>query len=969
MPEVRDDPRQRWLYEFDGPTVDLQRDRSKVRMPNLVESVGTDGRFLGAIRPFPGFADDSVHGVESPGVSGVKLAKFVTVQKGLSDHVLRGIVFVANNTALHTINPVSASGTPASSTDYVWQSIGSDVYVLQRNTRSGANADTTNLAPKFHQPTHVSVDGSNLTFREAGTLSAGEWSWRTDSTVGGEYTIHVKLSGEVDPNKRLMKFEKSADAVYFSYYDSEEEDSGLVTLDDFALTGHLDDTVFTDYDVCSNGRYIYFVGRGASMEPVNRAYWWDFAYTEWQVANEQFESRHAGVFYGDNQYDAGDDTTDRIINIQRRPDNTINPDPTLGGIGLPVYYRFGVELVSRKHNLRSRFAFSAKQLFQAGDSAQYVELDTDNLRAPFKWNSDGQRVWDGSYLDQCSNHWGLQTWDGLRTYRSVGDATNISPTLDLTGEIFFEGFGANSVRHEEEDRPKYLADIILDTTLVEQDDFPAAGTDSVVQMGGLSGIELTDNALARTNFSYNPFLDAVGPMPSSTRISPLGNGLLVVAHPTAKADPEKDWHYEGSLPQTLRYSSFVKNEPENFPTSNVYRSDEAGEVFLSLEPTGDYVFACGRAGQYRVLRSGSQVAIIRLHDKVCGVSRWGQTGIGNSLFILTTSGFKEIDGNSGAIRSMSALDRMVFDEREWGSTLSSVHVEYDSVMGCLVLLNTATDEAVLLWEATGAITTLEGCPWDFLTSGPDAVSGEARRVYFVMSDGRVHTIDVNREMARVTMFGLTQADIDAQNSPGVTFTDCNLFVQSGTSTTLTLDVPIAGSGPVWPNDSEGFRFYFLTGPLKGQFGTITSVDGSNVATVSGLDCTSAVEGNMVSIGPVVFRVTCPQLDDSPGRYDLFTRKKAKAMSVSLTNMDPGVLEGLIPEFNVGCFKRLTKTEGGTFTGNEIQDQTVTKMGSNSITGAQLYPYIECLHADVDFELQALLVRGDVTGTEAETRQQ
>ena len=107
MPEPRDDPKKSWTYDLISPGANLQVERSKARLPGLVESVGTDGRSLGAVRTFPGFADTTVHNVPVSGtgrsvtwtLQNITLAKYASIAKGTSGARLRGIVLIADNQA------------------------------------------------------------------------------------------------------------------------------------------------------------------------------------------------------------------------------------------------------------------------------------------------------------------------------------------------------------------------------------------------------------------------------------------------------------------------------------------------------------------------------------------------------------------------------------------------------------------------------------------------------------------------------------------------------------------------------------------------------------------------------------------------------------------------------------------------------------------------------------------------------
>lgn len=105
MPELKGDNNARWSYRTIYPGADFRQNQIGVQQPRLVESTGVDGRFLGAIRPFPGMADITVHGVPAPesgvttveSLSSIVFAKYVSIQKGATRFTFKGIVYIANN--------------------------------------------------------------------------------------------------------------------------------------------------------------------------------------------------------------------------------------------------------------------------------------------------------------------------------------------------------------------------------------------------------------------------------------------------------------------------------------------------------------------------------------------------------------------------------------------------------------------------------------------------------------------------------------------------------------------------------------------------------------------------------------------------------------------------------------------------------------------------------------------------------
>lgn len=826
MPEFRDDPRCRQVYEFERPDADLSQDRSKVRMPYLVESVGTDGRFVGGLRVFPGMGNLVVHGLKTASASAgttvnwtlanIVLAKYVAIQKGLSEDVLRGIVMLADNAA-------SSPTGKALYFSYVDSSNGSaDVIMLENFGTSGSNL----IGETNHRP----------------TFSAS-----------------------------------------------------------------------SDYDIGFSKRYIYFVASGVTFAdgntyPFNRAYWWDFKQNTWETAASGMQRREAGLFYFNRTYATTDDAT-RV---------TTNFFP--GGKAKAGDYTFGVRAKSRKHGLRSRMA---SVLVNAGDG-NYYEITAAKAASPVNAG-----VFDPSavYADS-SLYWGLHHIDAFEIY-----ASPVSPVNSAASQV-----GASF---------QLLGELHLVLPLSEKTTLSSTSVVGyVLKTGNPSSFisNLSDLAIAQIQDTFNPFLHAVGEMPRSSRCAWLDGVGYTIADVYAKASPELGFYENNNLADTLRWSSIVTGESENFPFSNVYRPDDPGEKFLGLEGSGDYMFAVTTNSVYRALRNGSSLSVTRLHHKLAVPSRYAFCGVGNSLFVVTASGVKEIDGNTGGLQSLSQIDRVIFDTLQWASTLSSVHIEYDSVAGALILLNTSLDQCVILWEATGAVTRLEDCPYEFLCSGINPKTGLGNRVYFVMTDGRILTIDTLRAMTGYCMCaGASGESVNGTVTPGSTSTSINFGSQ------------------VVPENIVGFKVYVTSGALKGESSTVTARGSATNITVSPAFSGAPAATDTIAFAPVVFRAVCPQYTGNGIATDTFYSKVGKTITASFTNITRG--EGF--NVQVGMYRRTTKLTGYDMPIDENPDDTVQYIGSPN--GTQLYPYIECKRADMDFEVQALKVDGIVSGTEAETR--
>jgi len=849
MPERTGDPNGVWRYELVYPGVNLKVNPVAVRQPQLVEAVGLDGRFAGALRPFPGMADKTVHGVPSAGDDGVDVpaienvvhAQYVAIRKGNTNETLRGIAYVADN----------------------------------------QNGD--------------------------------------------------------------------GQALYFAYRDSSDNSENVVMLEDFASWDDfkIDQTLGADdLDVTSMGRYIYLsvsadttstvTSVDGKEAPYNKAYWWDFKINTWDRFVEGFDDRFLGLL------------PRRTLRVRINEDAEAGAPPEsdsedvmdaqvygpTGSFALDDgFYTYAAEMISVKHKVRSWLRWRTREI---GISHSSVRWAIDHINLAMDGTHTKNQLKNDTSLQTLPLAWGISHSDAVRLWRAP---SNSLMTTDTVGKYTLMDFlylveSAKEHRHYLEDG-RHLSLFISNDTNAESDfDFGATW--------------YPDSGLIAQQ-QYDPWLHDFGPAPRFKRLQEFDGLLVGITDVAEPATPDDDWDEAERQPEAIAWSVLHLPEPENFPAANQYRSTDSSEKFLTLERAGDHLFAVSNAAIYRLTRSGSKIVINRIHFRVGGVSRYGQVGVGNLLFIVTPSGLKQIDGNTGEIQSVTSFDRVVMDDGEWAGSLADVHLEYDAKVGALIALNTSKQEAYILWEATGAITKLEDVPWSFLVSGPDVLTNGPHRAYFITSTGQIHSIDGAREMGRRTMCA-TPSD-----------QTCNGTVSSGCTTTTFKDI-----NALFPERCVGFKVYMLSGDLAGESSVIVSRDSDTQLTVEALSGAPA-DGDAYSIAPVITRVTLPQVVAQGGQEDLFVRKVCTSMSVALSDIGGETGETATwPYFTVGA-----KTQGLETLGSAekqfspVPDKTAARVNFHSL---QLYPFFECKVANVDYELQALMVKGMLGVSEAQSRQ-
>jgi len=329
------------------------------------------------------------------------------------------------------------------------------------------------------------------------------------------------------------------------------------------------------------------------------------------------------------------------------------------------------------------------------------------------------------------------------------------------------------------------------------------------------------------------------------------------------------------------------------------------------------------------------------------VSRYGAAGVGGSLFIVTPAGVKEIDGNTGEIRSLSIMDRIILDDSEWAGTLGSVSVVYDAKVGALVFLNTSKAEAYVLWEATGAVTKIVDAPWTFIAAGPDVLTDGPQRAFFITSTGAVHVIDGARQMGKRSMCGTSISE-----------------TVNGTVTAPSIENVIDSAATFSPN-CVGFKVHFLSGVLAGESYTIvaTTTNPTPALVIDGFFADVPSVGDRYSVAPVVTRVTLPQLVGQGGDIDPFVRKVVTSMSAAFSDLG-GEYAGVNGKVTFGVKQHLTTLGSTEANLDQVPDQCVGRVNLGSL---RPHPFLEFKGGNLDFELQSVLVKGVLGISEFQSR--
>lgn len=939
MPEREGDNNAHWTYQTLYPGADYKKNQIGVEHPQLVEATGTDGRFLGAIRPFPGMADATVHGVPKPesgqtitSISNIVYAKYVSIQKGATRYTLKGIAYVADNQA----------------------STGSAIYFAYRDSEDGT--DDVIMLEDFKGWTDFTLD----TLTEYDITSNGKYIYFVCSGTTSSTPLTRFDTKEPPYNKAYFYDWKINTWDAFNRNSTGFESRFMSILPLRLLSGAINedsDEVLaqgTAGATTASNSVIDLTGDTPSLTGI---------YKHDRITISGVTS---GMSWTEElTIDSVDDGADTVTILSGSPQatatgviwaikkkNTLDSDDTMdfevdgghsGWYMTKANYTGAVELVSRKHNLRSYIRFRTKLALGTANSG--LRYFVDEIKLPNQPDGVSGQVNQlrGDATDAtCLLYWGIPHVDGFRFWRSPGDGgTRQEDKYSLTNPLYLiDSYISKGVYQP------------TSATLSRRFDHAPVGytSDEV----GPNTTYYTDTGLV-TQQPFDAVDEAFGAMPRAKLIANYAGLLVGVSDIAEPSSLEDDWADADRRTEELFWSHASKLEPENFPPWNRYPPDDPSEKFLALEIAGDHCFAISTASVYKLSRSGSTVALNRILSRLGGVSRSAATGVGNVLFLTTKAGVKSIDGNTGAVKSISAMDRIIMDDSEWAQSLSSVHLQYDATMGALVFLNTSKKECFILWEATGAVTRLTDCPWVFLAGGNDVLTNGSQRAYFILSDGTVHCMDGARAMGKRSMCGTGAAE-----------------TVNGTCTTAS-DTQIIDSTATFPVNCVGHKVYIHNGAMEGDAVTVTARNSATAITVSGLSGSTivysagppVVAATRYSVAPVVTELVFQQLDGERG-IDPFSRKIVTSMSVAFSDLGGETGSGdTNPYVRMGAWRnrqRLTEVEEQI---DILPDQCVARVHAADV---RVYPCLRFFSGNIDFELQALLVHGVRGASEAQSRQ-
>jgi hypothetical protein len=478
----------------------------------------------------------------------------------------------------------------------------------------------------------------------------------------------------------------------------------------------------------------------------------------------------------------------------------------------------------------------------------------------------------------------------------------------------------------------------------------------------------TDFVLATSPNRIQPLLDDMAMPPKMiSLLQPYQNTLLRVGGFPQQAEATNTANGGESNRETsptierdsvLSWGSLTEYAPEQFRiTDSTTLGSGQDEKILSLTTAGDFAFAVGDTGIYRIVRNGNLLGINTVQNMAGGVGRYSNIGVGNTLYFVTKTGLWAVDGPSGQTQIISAMDRVITDE--WLTTLSDIRMCYDQRLGCMFMYNSnsSVQEAHLMWN-NGMITSLKDMNFSHCTQGIDPETAGNHRSFWITSDGRIMTPNADREGAFTMATNATSEDLV-----------WNGTVKDTTPTDSTFEVDQAGG--IFDPDAVGYKLYMLSGNLEGESSTISVVNSpSGWVTVSPAFSAAPDVGSRFSIAPIPFEIVGWPLQGARGRIHPFRSKLVSSMAHNVV-LRGGESTSANPNLKMihGIARR---DDPDTLMLSNVDAEMNADPSKNytrvNYRGPTLMPVWKQLSSNLDFELIAGLVDGKITASEAETSQ-
>lgn len=433
---------------------------------------------------------------------------------------------------------------------------------------------------------------------------------------------------------------------------------------------------------------------------------------------------------------------------------------------------------------------------------------------------------------------------------------------------------------------------------------------------------------------YDPEWDDPGaPRPTGDRIAMMGAVTVMRPDPSAGSEELGE----------VWWSRTDKKAAETFPADNVYRPPTLSDRIETFVQAGSVIYGLAPSRAYRFARTGTAMAV---HEVAVGygiVGRYAACPVGMDVAYVTPSGLVVLNGTTGQVTTVGALDQVI--REEWADDHASLSVGYDAKAGVLFVLNPVREEAMAVWGSTNCVSRLKDMDFKFMTVGPDPVEGGPDRAWFLSATGAIFCMNTARDgdQTMLPLAGTYNGVVTASNAG-----DTTKLVSTSSSFAV-------------PSDVQPY-VYILSGNSAGQKRKLAATE----HTPHELTLTSGVAlepGDRFAISPIPFEVVGWSLgaDDDPRvPRALHLRRTLKSVGANVVlhggETNPATNPNL--KLTVQGFKRMDTTPLVT---QEIAmvEEPAACIGKALVSDYVVYPGIKVLSSNVDFTLVSMTAWGNL----------
>lgn len=464
-----------------------------------------------------------------------------------------------------------------------------------------------------------------------------------------------------------------------------------------------------------------------------------------------------------------------------------------------------------------------------------------------------------------------------------------------------------------------------------------------------------DNSLAFAGVTIKIDLDSSSAMPANlNRIGSFQGITLIQADGVAAESTDSSPSKTNS---SLLYSPLSVFRPEMFPATNVIPIPQRDGKVQQFQLAGDFLYAVTANAMWRLQRSGARMAANRVNLGWGISNRDSMVEANNDLYAATRRGMLRVPVGTATPILLTSVERIMLDD--WRTELASgpdtgtpgaspkIQTAFDAVLGAVFVLNRVKKELIVLWTATGQITTLEDVPWDLMTSLPDPVSGGSIRAWFTSSlDGRIYRAEPERTESLGPTFAPFMAKVQGTATSGST------TALTDTTTTFTSEI-------------VGHIIYVDTGSGY-EKATITSRSTNAVTFSAGLSGSGTVaSGNRWILAPIRLNAVAWPLVGHV-ENDHFYRRTVHGMWAQphVVSGTPNAKARWTYEIYNGNSATTQATVDATW--DSATDRPEKLRGYLPTSGTILRPGWLCIEPEIHYELLSGRIKGKVKATDKVT---